>query len=109
MERRRSKRLTYNLNAKVRSGGFTYDGSIENVSEGGVEYLLTSLDHTTDDFKPDKIIELNFETPSGKVIALTCEVKWFLKSTRGNKKLTLGMKITNPPIAYKELIASLAE
>lgn len=109
MERRRAKRITYNLTAKVNSGGYTYDGSIENVSEGGIEYLLTSLDRTTDDFTPDKIIELEFKTPEGDMIELKCEVKWFLKSKRGNKKLTLGMMILNPPAKYKDLIASLAE
>ncbi len=82
-------------------------GSVENVSEDGVEYILSSLIDTSKDFVPDKIIDLNFETPSGDIINVQCEVKWFFRAAPDDKDLTLGMKIIDPPYEYKKLIRTL--
>ncbi len=107
IERRLSKRISAYINANVFSGGKTYDGSIENVSEEGVEYLMTSLIEAPKNFTPEKIIVLNFQIPSGETLNLYCEVKWFLRTPPFNKKLTLGMKIIDPPPTYKEFVKTL--
>lgn len=107
MERRKSERLPFSSNASIVFRGQTYAGSIENVSEGGVEYLLTSSIKTSEDLTPEKLIKLNIQTPSGRNISLSCEVKWFLKMPQNGKKLTMGMKIINPPDEYRELIKEL--
>ncbi len=107
MERRRSERITYNLEANVIFAGNTFVGSIANVSEDGVEYLLTSLPDMTEDFTPDKIIDLNFRAPTGETINLKCEVKWFHRTSPNDKSLTLGMRIINPPSEYTALLNSL--
>ncbi len=108
MERRRAERITYNLDANIISSGNTFTGSIENVSEDGVEYILTSLLDTSKDFTPDKIITLNFRAPTGETINLKCEVKWFARtSPNDNASLTMGMRIINPPSEYTTLINSL--
>ena len=104
MERRGTDRISYHLNARIESGGIMYDGLIENVSDGGVEYLMTSTVDAAADFTPDKIIELSMRMPSGDTVRLTCEVKWFLKTEEGSEKLILGMKIIDPPAAYREWI-----
>jgi hypothetical protein len=90
MEKRRHRRIPLNLSAKIISQGHAYDGLTENVSEGGLEYLITSL-----------------QIPSGETLTLSCEVRWFLRPSVLNTTLTLGLKILNPPDPYKEFIHSL--
>lgn len=107
MERRKSERLPFSSDANIVLRDQSYTGAIENVSEDGVEYLLTSTIQTTEDLMPEKLIDLNFKTPSGKHISLTCEVKWYLKTPEDGKKLTMGMRIINPPAEYRELIKEL--
>ncbi len=107
MEKRLFKRKTIHLNAMIISGGKTYDGYIENVSEGGVEYLMTSSINAPYDFTPETVIELIFQIPSGKTLHLYCEVKWFLKASLDDKKLNLGIKVIDPPPEYIEFVKTL--
>ncbi len=107
MDRRLFKRKNINLNAKIISGGKTYDGYIKNVSEGGVVYLMTFSIQVSEDFTPETIIELYFQIPSGETLHLYCEVKWFLKASLDDKTLNLGMKIIDPPPKYIEFIKTL--
>lgn len=107
MERRLSQRIPVTLDAYFSSGGKTYTGLIENVSREGVEYLMVSSIQATKDFKPEKMIELYFQIPSGQTLNLNCEVKWLLKASQNDKLLTLGMKIIDPPQEYKEFINTL--
>lgn len=107
MERRYSKRIPSNLKATIVSEGKRYEGSIENISEGGVEYLLTSLIHVSGEFKPDKEMQLSFQMPSGETLNLTCEVKWYLKDSPEEETMVVGMKIIEPPQEYMELVKHL--
>ena len=107
MERRKSERLPFSSGASIVFRDRSYAGAIENISEDGVEYLVTSTIQTTEDLTPEKLIELNFQTPSGSNISLKCEVKWFLRTPGDGKTLTLGMKIIDPPAEYRELIKDL--
>jgi hypothetical protein len=107
MEKRANKRIPFSLDAKIISGGKTYDGTVENVSRDGIEYLMTSVVQTPEDFTPDKIIELTFRTPAGDAVNLRCDVKWYLEVEPREKKLILGMEILAPPPAYRELLKQL--
>jgi len=108
MEKRVSERVPYRLDAKIISAGKTYDGVIENVSEGGMEYLMTSLVETSKHFVPEKIIEINFQISSGETLHLKCQVKWYLEVDPHDRKLMLGMKILDPHHKYKELLRNLS-
>lgn len=109
-ERRKSKRIPCRAKASIiHSGGKSYSGSIQNISEEGVEYLLTSLPDVSSDFVPDKAIDLVLKDSSGKEYKLNCEVKWYLRGKGSDKSLTLGIKITDPPPKYTELIDSLTD
>ncbi len=104
MERRGAERIPFNLKAGIESGGITYDGLVENVSDGGMEYLITSTVEAASDFTPDKVIKLEMVMPSGVRVSLTCEVKWFVKTEEGDEKLVMGMKIVDPPAEYRSWI-----
>jgi hypothetical protein len=109
MEKRANQRLPYRLDAKIISEGKTYDGTIENVSQGGMEYLMTSLVEAPKDVIPDKVIDVNFQAPSGETVNVTCRVKWYLEVDPNNRTLMLGMEILNPHRSYNELIKNLIQ
>ena len=106
-ERRKAKRVPFRSNADITFAGKSYMGAIQDVSEEGIQYLLTSFPEVSSDFVPEKAMDLVLKDPSGKKFKLSCEVKWYLKGKDGDTSLTMGMKITNPPLRYKELINSL--
>jgi hypothetical protein len=108
MEKRSANRKACNLEANIVSGGITCQGFIENVSENGMEYLMTSEIISSKNFTPDKRIELNFRIPSGEELKLDCEVRWFLRVTPEQNRLVLGMRIIDPPLEYKKFIRALS-
>ncbi len=105
MERRHSKRIPVNLNAKIISEDSIFDGIIENMSEDGLEYFMTSFIKTSQDITPQRLIKCNFLSPSGEMLDLNCELIWFLETAPGEK--LLGMRIINPPLTYKEIVEHL--
>ena len=108
-ERRNSRRVRFGTSASIVFSGKSYAGSIQNVSEQGLQYILTSLPEVASDFVPEKTSDLVLKDPSGKKYKLRCEVQWYLRGKGSDKSLTLGMKITDPTSKYKELIASLTD
>ena len=106
-ERRKSKRIAFKSNADMKFAGKSYVGTIQDVSEGGVQYILTSFLEVSSDFIPERKNDLVLKDPSGKKYKLQCEVKWYVRGKGKDKSMTLGLKISNPPPKYKELIASL--
>ena len=107
MDKRVSKRIPVRLEAYIFSGDKTYVGFIDNVSEGGFQYLIVTTIQAPKDFKPDNIIQLYFQIPSGETLRLFCKVKWYLKSSPDNKPATLGIEIIDPSPKFKEFIRTL--
>jgi hypothetical protein len=101
MERRQTKRIPVNLSAKIISEDNVFDGIIENMSEDGLEYFMTSFVKVSGNFIPARSIKLNFQIPSGEMLDLNCELIWFLETSPEEK--LLGMKVLNPPLKYKEM------
>ena len=93
----------------MKFAGKSYVGTIQDVSEQGVQYILTSFAEVSSDFVPERKNDLVLKDPSGKKYNLKCEVKWYVRGKGKDKSVTLGMKISNPPPKYKELIASLTD
>jgi hypothetical protein len=106
-ERRHAQRIPVNLNAKIISEGNVFDGYIENMSEDGLEYYMTSFVSASKDFFSKKSIDIQFQSSSGELISLACELIWFLETVSEEKALLLGMKIINPPLTFKELVKRL--
>ncbi len=107
MDKRQSNRVICNLNANIISGSQSCGGFIDNVSEDGVEYLMTSAIKSSIDFVPERIITLSFQAPSGKKLNLDCEVKWYIRTAPDDETMTVGMKILNPTSAYHEFLQDL--
>lgn len=106
MEKRVSKRIPARLEAYIFSGDKTYVGFIDNVSEGGFQYLIVTTILAPKDFKPEKTLQLYFQIPSGETLKLFCTVKWYLKKS-SDKPATLGIEIMDPPPKFKEFIRTL--
>jgi PAS domain S-box-containing protein len=107
MIRRRSERIPLNLPADITLGGKLYKGIIVNVSEDGIGSAVTSVVEAPAEFIPVNNIQLHFQDPSGKAIDLACELAWFSRSEVDSRKITIGMKIINPPLVYKVFIKKL--
>ena len=101
------KRTQVNLNATIVSDGKSFVGAIENVSEGGVGYLINSSIKDSTNFIPTKKIQINFHTTSGSNLNLECEIVWFSRNPTGTSDLTLGLKIVDPSSEYKDWIKHL--
>ena len=108
-ERRKTKRVPFKSNADIIFAGKSYIGAVQDASEQGVQYLLTSLPDVSSDFVPESKTELVLKDPSGKKYKLKCEVKWYLRGKGSDNSITMGMRISDPPSKYRELIASLTE
>ncbi len=100
MKKRKHKRFAISLHADIIVGDKTYKGLIGNISEEGVLYSLTTFITTDDAFLPQKIVRLNFELPTGEMVNMNCEVRWFIKPSNKGKSLMLGLYVTNPPSEY---------
>jgi len=107
MQRMFPDKIRVNLNGHIYSGGNTYAGIIEYISNEGMEYTLCSSIKVSKDFTPPQIIQLNFLTPLGSSFNLTCNVLCFLRPESEDKTLTMGMKVLNPPRQYMEFIETL--
>jgi len=102
VERRKHRRIYFDVKARITLGDKTYDGYIGNVSESGIGYLITSSVMLNEDVPPYEVLELSFETPEGKLIEMQCEVRWSKKGFYSGKTTSLGMKIINPPPEYEQ-------
>lgn len=103
MEKRKFVRKPCHLDAAIISGDKIYDGYIGNISEEGLEYLMTAYVQSPRDFTPERILQLNFPVSVKETVNLTCEAIWFLRAVSLDQTL-IGMKIINPPQKYRELI-----
>jgi hypothetical protein len=102
--KRHHKRFVITLNAQVIIGGKSYSGVIGNVSEEGVSSTITTYIKTDEQFAPHKLIQLVFELPSGDIIHLDCEIRWFLRPRELGSNMILGLYIVDPPSKYTEWI-----
>ena len=107
MERRQHKRIYIDLEAKIISDEKPYHGSIENVSESGIRYLIKSSIHDKDKFTGNEVLELYFRTASDETMKLKCETIWTKIGVFTGEKISLGMKIIDPPAEYIDWIKSL--
>ena len=102
MERRKHKRIYFDVKARLTLGDKTFEGYIGNISESGIGYQITSSVMIKSDVAPYETIELSFETPEGKTLEMQCEVRWSKKGLFSGKTTSLGMRIVDPPPEYEQ-------
>ena len=100
MEERKNKRCPVTLRARIFSEGRSFEGLISDVSEEGLGYNLTTFIESADSFIPNKIMGLSFSLPSGVVVEMKGEIRWFVKPSSDKKGLFLGLILVDPPEAY---------
>jgi hypothetical protein len=106
MKKRQHKRFNTRFHAIILSNNNSYAGFIENVSEDGVGYIMSTFKKALEDLLPGKKINLVILTPSGDTLNLRCEIRW-TNTPSEMEKLCLGAKIVDPPIKYKEFLKTL--
>ncbi|UCD35345.1 MAG: PilZ domain-containing protein [Nitrospiraceae bacterium] len=111
MERRRSRRKSVSLPARIESPEAAYEGIIENVSEHGL-CMETDSQHllkASMRFQPGAEYEVRFHTPSGNEIRLRCKVTWSYKVAPQGLKKKIGMEIVFPPPSFVQFYRQLGE
>lgn len=106
MEERRFKRYNVRFHSVVLSKGNNYTGTIENVSEEGIGYIMSTVREALEDLLPGEIIKLIILTSSGDTLNLNCEIRW-TNVHHANDKISMGAKIIDPPAKYKEFLDTL--
>lgn len=108
MEKRRSKRIGDSLDAEIIAGDISYNGILLNFSEDGL-YMVTATTYSVVDITPSTILKLKSRLPSGTILIMDCEVKWFqTKPSPFGVTFSMGMEILDPPFEYKEFLKSIA-
>ena len=106
MENRRFKRFTTRFHSVVLSNGRSYAGSIDNFSEEGLAYKMSTFHEAIKELLPEKIVNVIILIPSGETVSLNCEIRWNDVSC-DDKKLCMGMKILDLPEKYKKFLENL--
>ena len=107
MEKRRHKRIYIHLKARITVDEQTYDGYIENISESGIGYLMSSPGRFKDDFLSNKSIDLNLLMQPDNMIVLDCIATWAKRGMVSDKTIGVGMKILDPPNEYINWVNTL--
>ncbi len=128
-EKRGSPRIPADFPAEIRSGNRCYKGVVSNISEHGIGYLTTSLvqlagdvspqnldaEHLigslkviTNDFAPEKTVEVSFQTPSGDQIEVKCSPVWFSWNA-SKREAAMGMKIVDHSLVFAQFMKDLKE
>jgi hypothetical protein len=105
-EKRRFTRFIVHWRSVIISQGRSHSGSIHNVSEEGLAYMISAFSQAIKDFTPETIIKLLFSIPTGETLNLSCQIIWTSECT-DDSKFCIGMKIINPPARYIEYVKTL--
>ena len=105
--RRRHKRFPVNVSAWITVGNRSYEGIVGNISEEGLAYTITTFIQTDKGFVPRGEVSIAMNIPSGGILNLRCEIRWFLKPSEEGKSLIMGMKIIEPSSKYKDWVKEL--
>lgn len=108
-ERRKHKRILFDVQARLTLDEKTYEGYVGNVSESGIGYLITSSVLLREDVSPYENVGLSFMTPEGKHIELQCEVRWSRKGLFSGKTTSVGLRIIDPPQEYEQWLKEQSE
>jgi hypothetical protein len=106
MERRRYKRITVDLEARLFLGRTGYSGIIRNISEEGM-FVRTSPIYNPIDLGPGATLQIECRLPAGEELNLNCSVKWSLKIPPENLRSCIGIKIIDPPVEYRGFVNTL--
>jgi hypothetical protein len=101
---RHSKRVPVLQEAEVKSDDNRFSGTIENISESGLNIIVPSDDCVTS-FIPGSKVTVTFR-PEGKEVTIQCEINWARidKNPSHGIMYTLAMEISQMPPDYKKYV-----
>jgi c-di-GMP-binding flagellar brake protein YcgR len=78
IDKRRYKRIDFQLKADVMCNTKNYKAMIENFSETGI-FKIVFPEKSVIDFYPEEVLDISFILPSGQELNLDCKIiKWLL-------------------------------
>lgn len=106
MERRSEKRHQVGFKCELLYGGKSYFGSVENISENGLNMTAYPLNRSID-FKAGTELEMKFQFLSGEVVNVRCELKWSYETLPHELMFSMGTRIIESSREYREFLKSL--
>lgn len=108
MERRRFKRIVFNLEAELIANGKRYIMFTKNLSENSID-ISAVLAKTSIDFNHEAPLKLKITPPSGKILNLRCKTIWLHSYKTPSHGVTnnICVKIINPSPKYREFLKTL--
>jgi hypothetical protein len=105
MEKRAFKRINISLSGEVIHKNRTYSAYIGNISERGLYALITPADNI--DFSLPPEIDMKCQIKPGRILNLTCGIKWSLSFSHNTLTKRMGMEIIDPPAEFTDYIYTL--
>ncbi len=106
MEKRRSKRTIFNLEATLVSRSLNFKGIIQDFADDGICIHIHEEQHMCQ-LLHGMLFEVEFVLHSGEKIDLQCEVIRTYKKTDNTFEDIVGMKIIDQPPEYREFLKTL--
>ena len=103
---RLSERVLKEFKAHLVLNRERYDVIIENFAENGMKVRTEPTDKDVN-FLPDKIIDLEFEIPSGEILNLNCKLIWSSKMSSDSLIQDIGLKINETSPMYEDFYKTL--
>ncbi len=107
MEKRRHKRVYIHQQASISVDDQTIAGYIENISESGIGYLMSSPGQFKDDFLINKTIEVHVQIQPDKMLDLMCVAIWAKRGVASSKTIGVGMSVIDPPHEFIDWVKTL--
>jgi hypothetical protein len=110
VEKKRSRRVAVQFEAKLFSCGKGYDGVVANLSSCGIGvYVKTKAVEMKMPCMPGTKLDLEFKTPAGQTFNLHCRVNWLHVYTIPPHDLlnSMGVEIIDSPSEYQDFFGKL--
>lgn len=107
MDKRAEKRHLVGFKGELLYAGKSYFGSVENISENGLNMTAYPLNRAIDLQSGTELV-IKFQFLSGEVVDLHCAVKWSYKTPPHDLMFSIGSKIIESSTEYKEFLRSLS-
>ncbi|MHA2474898.1 MAG: PilZ domain-containing protein [Promethearchaeota archaeon] len=103
---RQSERVLKEFKAQLILNRERHDVIIDDFSANGMK-VRTEQTNTDVNFLPDKIVDLEFEIPSGEILNLNCKLIWSSKMSSDSLIQDIGLKLNEASPMYEEFFKSL--
>jgi hypothetical protein len=106
-DKRHNKRKMVSLTANLLNNDIPYSGLIENLSADGMHVRLTPS-NTSKNLSLNSDLKVEFKVSGKQSFLLSCRKRWAFNTPPHGVVKSVGLKITNPSIDFKNFVKTLS-